>query len=283
MSTSAALAGWPQLLVAGACRARRLILLFSLAGILQHPLICCLGGTEVRKSFDFSQDTFAYANELAWEYRPDEATGRMRTWKRDPAPAYRLHCFAMALGASQFYRFAQFDPSEPNASDASYRHLIRLVFDANPRISSEPAHKIVFPGYSSLRQFSAEHESLLKQESGPVWRSYFQRGNWRMVFPFTRKNQERTATHLTADLRAGNVPIVHLVCFPNLSLNHGILLFSATESANEIRFEAYDPNNPATSTCLSYNRTKRLFTFPSNAYFSGGQVKVYQIFSGPCS
>src|SRR5437867_3181176 len=44
------------------------------------------------RHFDFQRDTFAYANELRWEYRND-ADGKWTTRWRDPKPAYSQHCF----------------------------------------------------------------------------------------------------------------------------------------------------------------------------------------------
>jgi hypothetical protein len=38
-----------------------------------------------RPAFDFARDTFAYPNELVWEYSFDDATGKRTTRRREPA------------------------------------------------------------------------------------------------------------------------------------------------------------------------------------------------------
>ena len=41
----------------------------------------------VRRPFAFDRDTFAFANELVWEYRFDGADGKVATFKNDSPPA----------------------------------------------------------------------------------------------------------------------------------------------------------------------------------------------------
>jgi hypothetical protein len=75
-------------------------------------------------------------------------------------------------------------------------------------------------------------------------------------------------------------PTAHLFRFPRITINHGLLLFGVTETEKEIQFEAYDPNQPAHSVTLSFDRLRRVFTFPPSCYWSGGPVSVVQIFRG---
>src|SRR6185369_2464339 len=138
--------------------------------------------------FDFQKDTFAFANELVWVYEYD-ANGNWTTHNRDPKPTYSLHCFVLARSARQFFLNARFDPNLPVADEASYRHLIRQVVASSPRKRRAEDRKIVIPGYADLRTFSRENENLLKSECGGGWQSYFQRGHWRMIFPFSRSHQ----------------------------------------------------------------------------------------------
>jgi len=56
----------------------------------------------------------------------------------------------------------------------------------------------------------------------------------------SRRHQERMARHLVEVFPKRMAPIVHLVRFPQLTINHGIVLFDFAETGAEIRFAAYD-------------------------------------------
>jgi len=231
--------------------------------------------------FEFQRDTFACANELVWEYRFDE-TGHWTSRPRKPKPDYTHHCFVVVRSAKQFFEHARFDPGKPSADEKTYRHLIREIVSSSPRTESSKINRIVVPGFANLRDLSREHEALLKAECGGAWQSYFQRGHWRMIFPFSRRHQEKTARELLETVRRGQPTVVHLVRFPSLKINHAVLLFDAEESDAEIRFAAYDPNAPEKPTVLTYDRATRTFSFPTNFYFPGGRVDVYEIYRGWC-
>src|SRR6266481_8908904 len=66
------------------------------------------------RRFDFSEDTFAYPNELLWEYHYD-ANGKWTAYKREPRPTYAQHCFVVARCVKQFFEHARFDPRQPVA------------------------------------------------------------------------------------------------------------------------------------------------------------------------
>lgn len=224
------------------------------------------------RQFNFQTDTFAYANELTWTYSFN-TNGQWTAHKRTPKPEYALHCFPIVHAARQFDRHARFDPAQPKGDDKTYRRLIRKVIRDGS--SSDP---IVIPGYANLHQFSAEQETLLKSECGGAWRSYLQRGNWRMVFPFSRKHQERMANQFVSALKADRLPIAHIVCFPKQTINHAVLIFGVAESQQEIRFTTYDPNNSQVPVTLTFSRTNKTFHFPQSNYFGGGPVDVYEIY-----
>ena len=101
-----------------------------------------------------------------------------------------------------------------------------------------------------------------------------------MIWPFSRHDQERMAAELVNDLKQNRPPVVHLVRFPALTINHAVLLFDFSETEKEIRFAAYDPNSPETAATVTYDRARRTFTFPTNFYFPGGRVGVYEIYRG---
>lgn len=229
------------------------------------------------RRFDFSKDTFSYPNELVWGYRYD-AGGHWTTYRREPKPDYALHCFVVARSAAQFYENARFEPGLPKADEQTYRQLIRRVVAANPRKPGSPRQKVVIPGYADLRTFSEEHEALLKAECGGAWQCYLQRGNWRMVFPFTRGEQRRMAAQLQARVEGGHPAVVHLVRFPQLTINHTVLVFGCKSSEDTIDFLAYDPNQPAKAMELVFDNRSSTFYLPPCLYFPGGRVDVYQIY-----
>jgi hypothetical protein len=237
-----------------------------------------LGGS---RRFHFEEDTFAYANQLVWKYHFDERS-KWTSRPREPKPDYTHHCFVVARAAKQFFAHARFDPALPVADGETYRHLIRRVVSQSPHRTATESERIVIPGYANLREFSAAQEGLLKGECGGAWQSYFQHGHWRMIWPFTRAHQERTAEGLVADLERNQPPVIHVVRFPSLTINHAVLLFDCSQTPTEIRFAAYDPNSPEQPVTLTYHRDTRTFSLPTNFYFPGGRVDVYQIYRNWC-
>jgi hypothetical protein len=229
------------------------------------------------RPFDFQKDSFAYPNALVWDYHFD-ANGKWVHQRHEPPPDYTHHCFVVARSARQFFENARFEPALPPASEATYRRLIRRVVSVDPSRPLPDLKKVVIPGYANLRDFSAAQEKLLKAECGGAWQSYFQRGHWRMVFPFSRAHQERTAEQLLADLKENRPPVVHVVRFPQLTINHSVLLFDAKETNTQILFSVYDPNKPDSPKTLTYDRASRTFAFAGNDYWPGGRVDIYEIY-----
>ena len=233
--------------------------------------------TVTRRPFNFQTDTFAFANELIWEYHYDEH-GKWVSHARSPKPDYSHHCFVLARSAKQFLEHARFDPSQPIADTNTYRHLIFRVMSIPAQFTLADADRIVIPGYANLHEFSAAHAPLLKAECGGAWESYFQHGHWRMIMPFSRHHQQKMSEQLLADLRENRPPVVHLVRFPQLTINHAVVLFDATQTEKGIRFWAYDPNNPNNPVPLTYDRVTRTFLYPANDYYPGGRVDVYEVY-----
>jgi hypothetical protein len=229
------------------------------------------------RPFDFQTDTFAFANELVWEYHYD-ANGKWVHQRREPPPDYHQRCFVVARSARQFFENAKFESAQPVADEKTYRHLIRDVVSVDPADPLPESKKIVIPGYANLREFSAAQEHLLKDECGGAWQSYVQRGHWRMVFPFSRTHQESTAERLLADLKQNRPPVVHIVRFPELLINHAVLFFAATESEKEIVFSVYDPNKPDSPKTIHFDRATRTFNFAGNDYWKGGRVDAYEVY-----
>ncbi len=232
---------------------------------------------DMPRRFVFERDSFAFANELVWEYRFDPA-GRMTTVAREPKPDYTLRCFVLTAAARQFSFHANFDAAQPRLDEAQYRVLVRQVVSRNPRKASSAAQRILIPGFAGLRSFSGAFESLLKAECGGAWRSYVLRSHWRMVFPISRRHQAWTAEQLKNTLSRKATAVVHLVRFPKLTINHGVVLYGFRETEAGTEFDVYDPNAPSKPTQLVYDATTRTFHFPANAYWSGGKLDVIEIY-----
>jgi len=230
------------------------------------------------RPFQIQQDGFAFANELTWEYHFDPATDKVTHHRPETSPTYTHHCFVVARSARQFFEHARFDPDLPLAEAATYRRLIRRVVSISPRRILPEDDKIVIPGYSNLFAFSRAREQLLKKECGSAAQSYFQRGHWRMIFPLSRHHQEKMAWQLVESLHQNRPPLVHLVRFPQLTINHAVLVCAVKESGREIQFTTYDPNYPAEPVTLVYDRGARTFDFPRSSCFKGGRVDVYEIY-----
>ena len=231
------------------------------------------------RRFEFARDTFAFANELHWEYRFNTATGRTTFARHEPKPQYAHRCFVLTRTARQFHYHAHFDANlTPADDDETYQRLIRKVVSRNPRLPCAPEERVIFPGFAGLRAFSRAREALLKSECGGAWQSYVLRSHWRMLFPISRAHQERTAASLLAEIQRGAAPIIHLVRFPQLTINHGMVLFVVGENQTRVTFQAYDPNQPAGPTEVFFDRESKTFSLPANPYWPGGPLDVIQIY-----
>jgi hypothetical protein len=254
-----------------ACRAANWMLLLWLCGCAtRHDAVNA-------RPFDFQKDTFSYANELVWEYHFDKS-GKWVSSRRQPQPAYTHHCFVVARTTRQFFLNARFAPDQPIVDEQVYRSLIRKVVSTNPRYALSEEEKIIIPGYPDLRTFSEARESLLKAECGGAWHSYFQRGHWRMIWPLSRHQQEATADQILAQLKNSKPVVIHVVRFPQLTINHAMVIFDAKESTDKIEFVTYDPNKPVQPATVTYERASRTFFLPANDYFPGGRVDIYEIY-----
>jgi hypothetical protein len=229
------------------------------------------------RPFDFARDTFAFVNELQWQYRRDPETGRMSYDGPNRDAQYVTRCFALARSARQFYQFARFDPAAPRVDEDGYRRRIREVIDRDPS-QTGAAERVVVPGYASLRDFSRDWEGLLKEELGGWRDSYLQRGNWRMVLPFRRDEREASAAELLQEIAVDRPPVVHVSDFPVLDINHAMMLYAAVETPDEIQFTVYDPNNSAQPSRLRFVRADGHFYFERTHYYGGGTVDVYEIY-----
>ena len=230
------------------------------------------------RRFHFERDTFAFAHELVWKYHFDPITGAMTTYKADPPPTYYHRCFVLVRATRLFFDYAKFALEMPAVDLETYRRQVKKIISSNPRRKCADENRIVIPGFDSLHSFSHAHEALLKAECGAAWKSYFLRSHWRMIFRVSGRFQEKVAEKLKRSLQKRGMALVHLFCFPHITINHGIVLYGYTESEQNIVFEAYDPNLPAHPVKLVYEKKRRVFTFAPNIYWGGGVLSVMEIF-----
>jgi hypothetical protein len=230
-----------------------------------------------QRNFIFERDSFAFPNELVWAYQDDPVTGKMTFSQRHPKPTYAHRCFALARVTRQFFYHAQFELHQPIETDEIYSQRVRAVIARHPRIPCKSAERIIIPGFAGLREFSRAQENLLKTACGGAWRSYFVRSHWRMIFPFSRVQQARTALALATALRRNYLPIVHLVKFPALTINHAIVLFGIAETGRGWEFKSYDPNNSDSPERLEFDRKAQTFFLEPNSCWGGGELNVSHI------
>jgi hypothetical protein len=229
--------------------------------------------------FDFYRDTFAFRNELHWEYLVDGKTGRVTTRRNEPRPTYAHRCFVVVRSARQFLFHARFAPEKPAITEDEYRGRIRQVVSRPAWEQSSLNNRVEIPGYAGLREFSEAHAQSLKKSCGPVWHSYVNRKHWRMLFPFSRAGQAQEAERLVG--RTDSLPIIHVVRFPQLTINHALMIFGATRTGEGIEFGIYDPNLPEAPSTLKYSAKDKTFYLPRNIYWAGGRVDVYETYVKP--
>jgi hypothetical protein len=230
------------------------------------------------RRFEFARDGFAFENETFWEYHFEAVTGKTSYSRREPKPSYGHRCFVLTRAARQFLYHACFDPGQKAPDDETCRRLIREVVARHPRQPCAPEKRIVIPGHDCLRAFSGARPALLKAECGEAWRSYVLRSHWRMVFPISRAHQARTAASLNAALQRNIPPIIHLVKFPALTINHSMILFAAEQTGEGAAFQAYDPNNPNQPQRLAFDSHTSAFSLPPNHYWGGGELDIIEIY-----
>ena len=101
-----------------------------------------------------------------------------------------------------------------------------------------------------------------------------------MIFPFTRMQERKIAQRLLETLDHNQPAVVHLVRFPQLSINHAVLIFGARKTEQGIEFKIYDPNKPEAPTTIDYEPREKSFMMAANNYFPGGRIDLYEIYNG---
>jgi hypothetical protein len=145
----------------------------------------------------------------------------------------------------------------------------------------------IFPGYTNLRAMSRTRSRVLQDNIGIGWTTYLRFGNIRIFYEHSRKHQERTHANLDAALARGELFVAYLSTFPNLSINHAVLVDArrraspSTRTAAIERYIVYDPNHPEAPREITWSPTDRAFAFQKDWDFVGGFVRVYQVYGKP--
>jgi hypothetical protein len=232
------------------------------------------------RPFDFQHDTFAYANELVFNYQNGAVAADTKTQEREHA--YTRRCFIMAAGVVQFWKHARFEPQAPPVTTAELARRIRDVRDRAAWWPSEPPdHQVIIPGFASLHELSEHEGRLLRANMGAGWTTYFHLRKFPMPFEPAPEDEARLSENLESWLHQGHPMVVWLYNFPKVNINHAVTVFEEIEPTDspQIVFHVYDPNYTDGPRTLTYDRITRAFTYEKSFYFSGGLVHVRAMYT----
>jgi hypothetical protein len=235
--------------------------------------------------FRFDRDTFAFQNATVLKYHDGIAFFRPKSEANDPANSYTRRCFVMTRTALQFRKFARFNPHGVALNDQELAQRIRAVARRAPWLEALPENqRIVFPGYSNLREISKARTQVFEDNIGSGFMSYFRPSNLRMVFLQSKGYQEKTHQNLDADLARGDMFVAFLTTYPKMSINHAVLVYGRKKSRPGDELEhyfVYDPNHAEAPRELTWSPRERAFAYQKDIDFIGGFVRVYQAYDKP--
>jgi hypothetical protein len=237
--------------------------------------------TGAGRAFDYQRDTFAYVNELVFNY--DHGVPVSSTNAPDREHAYTRRCFIMAAGVVQFWKHARFDPQAPPVSEDELSRRIRQVRNLAAWWPSEPPdQRIVFPGFASLRDLSEREGPVLRANMGAGWTTYFHPRKFPMPFLPSPEEESRVADELQYWMDLGHPMVVWLYNFPHVDINHAVTVFEKAERPrpDELAFHVYDPNYTDGPRMLLYDTVSRTFSYDKTFYFRGGAVHVRLMYTG---
>ena len=239
---------------------------------------------QAQRPFDPARDTTVFVNDTVFDYRGGEirsmfSGGRLAADK----PGERLYmrrCFVLARATVQFWKFARFDPAAPALDDAALATRVRAIARRSVwRPQLPEAARIVIPGYRDLRAFSIARPRVLQDNLGLGWPTYFRIGNYGIMLMPSHAQHAQTAAEIDAELARGDLPIVWLINFPNLSMNHAVVVYRRTTGTGRKNgYRVYDPNYADGPRQLAYDPAGRTFSYDSTYYFKGGLVHVKPIY-----
>jgi len=242
-------------------------------------------GSAAATEFIFDRDTFAFQNATVLKYHDGIAFFRPKSEASDPANSYTRRCFVMTRTAMQFRKFARFSPDGVSLDDRELAQRIRAVARRKPWLEALPENqRIVFPGYSNLREISKARSQVFEDNIGNGFMSYFRPGHIRMVFLESKGYQERTHRNLDAALARGDTFVAFLTTYPKMSINHAVLIYGRKKSrpGDDLeRYLVYDPNHAEAPRELTWSPHERAFAYQKDIDFIGGFVRVYQAYDKP--
>ena len=223
-----------------------------------------------RHRFDLDHDAFAFANLVRAE----------RPGRND---AFANYCLVLARAASQFYRFASFEPGRPSVSEDEYGRLVRLVLGRPPWAPpAAAAERVVIPGYADLRSFSAAQEGVIKGALDSNVLSMFHWRTWRVGIDFPPEHQDRLARELVTEVEGGRPVPLMITNFPHEDLlNHAVLVYARRPAQQGTDFLAYDPNDPGSPFTLYYDGAARAFWVGPLTYSPPGRVRAFRLYTSP--
>ena len=260
----------------------------KLTGVWWISAVALIGAastTAGEQEFRFDRDTFAFENATVLKYHDGIAFFRPKSEASDPANSYTRRCFIMTRTAMQFRKFARFDPHGVPLNNQELAQRIRAVARRAPWLEVLPDNqRIVFPGYSNLREISNTRTKVFEDNIGSGFMSYFRPSNVRMVFLASKGYQEKTHQNLDATLARGDTFVAFLTTYPKMSINHAVLVYGRQRSSpgDELeRYFVYDPSHAEAPRELTWSPRERAFAYQKDIDFIGGFVRVYQSYDKP--
>lgn len=202
-----------------------------------------VGETAPAPTLRHPADTFGYRNDS-------------RIHHRGKPDLYANWCIVIARAVIQFHRFARFDPAAPRLVPAAYTALVRRVVALAPWKPPLPDEaRLVVPGFACLHDFTRAQEPAVKAGLGGRFWTWVHPTNWRMALPSPPGEQERTATEILDEVRAGRPVQLFITDFPRIKINHSVLVYDYRVTSDQtVDFVVYDPNDAHTPGRIRFDR-----------------------------
>jgi hypothetical protein len=241
------------------------ILAGACASVPPGPAALGTGDARVRE-FSFHRDTFAFPNDI-------------RAFYPERDDLYANHCFVLARGMRQFFRFARFDPAAARLDHAGYVDRVRRVVARPPWHPPIPAaERVVIPGYASLREFSRAEASAVKEGLGGRFWTLVHWTNWRVVFPMSRRHQANVLEEIRSELAAGRLVQLLVTNWPIPELNHTVVAFASRVNARGVELAIWDPNEPARPGTITFDSTRGEFWATRVYATRPGAIRVFRMY-----
>jgi len=236
--------------------------------------------TGAGRPFQYPDDTFAFANELVFNYESGVPSASTNAPARQQA--YTRRCFVKAAGVVQFWKHARFDPQAAPVPQAELARRIRQVRNRAAWWPSEPPERrIVFPGFANLHDFSDREGPLLRANMGAGWTTYFHPRKYPMPFLPSPEEESRVADDLQFWMDQGHPMVIWIYNFPNVDINHAVTVYGKTQPPrpDTLAFHVYDPNFTDGPRTLLFDAVARTFSYEKTFYFPGGTVHVRPMYT----